>query len=96
MPRLDPQRLREVREDWAARGFSCDVWVDPPGRRWEDFVHGVDELVMLLEGEMEFEIEGERRRPAVGEELCIPAGARHSARNVGTTTARWLYGYRTG
>ena len=29
-----------------------------------------------------------------GEELLIPARALHSARNVGSTTARWLYGYR--
>lgn len=94
MSGIDPERLRAVQKDWAARGFSCDVWVDPPGRRWEDFVHAVDEVVMPLEGEMEFEIEGERHRPGIGEELFIPAGARHSARNVGATTARWLYGYR--
>jgi hypothetical protein len=30
----------------------------------------------------------------IGEDLLIPAGAVHSARNVGKTTARWLYGYR--
>jgi hypothetical protein len=32
--------------------------------------------------------------PQIGEELLIPAGADHSARNIGTTTARWLYGYK--
>lgn len=83
----------EVEADWAARGFSCDLWVDPPGRRWEDFVHEVDELVLVLEGEMEFEVEGARHRPVPGEELLIPAHATHSARNVGPRTARWLYGY---
>lgn len=83
-----------VAADWGARGFGCDLWVDPPGRRWEDFVHPTDELVMLLEGDQEFEIEGAVRRPAVGEELLIPAGAVHSARNVGRRTSRWLYGYR--
>ena len=85
-----------VAADWAARGFGCDLWVDPPGRRWEDFVHPTDELVMLLEGEQEFEIEGVVSRPAIGGELLIPAGAVHSARNVGRTTSRWLYGYREG
>ena len=79
---------------WAARGFSCGLWVDPPGQRWEDFVHDTDEIVSVLEGEMEFEIEGEVRHPGPGEELLIPAGALHSARNVGSTTARWYYGYR--
>jgi quercetin dioxygenase-like cupin family protein len=70
--------------------------VDPPGQRWEDFTHPTDELVLVLEGAMEFEVEGRAVRPATGEELLIPAGARHSARNVGGTTARWLYGYRSG
>ena len=83
-----------VARDWASRGFSCGLWVDPPGQRWEDFVHGTDELVMVVEGRLELEIDGERHRPEVGEEVFIPAGALHSVRNVGGTTARWLYGYR--
>ena len=66
--------------------------MDPPGQRWEDFTHTTDELVLV----MEFEVAGQIVRPAVGEELLIPAGARHSARIVGNTTARWLYGYRRG
>lgn len=84
----------EVARDWVARGFSCALWVDPPGQRWEDFVHPTDELVMLLEGELELEVAGALSRPTVGEEIFIPAGASHSVRNVGGTTARWLYGYR--
>ena len=84
----------EIAADWAARGFSCDVWTDPPGRRWEDFRHAEDELVVVLDGEVEFEVGGRVHRPQVGEELLIPAGTIHSARNVGTSAARWLYGYR--
>jgi quercetin dioxygenase-like cupin family protein len=53
----------------------------------------MDELVVVLEGEMEFEIAGRVYRPAIGEEVLIPAGAVHSARNIGATTARWLYDY---
>ena len=83
----------EIAQDWAARGFSCELWVDPPGRRWEDFVHSTDELVIVLEGEMEFEINGEIIHPDTGQELYIPAGAVHSARNIGDSTARWLFGY---
>lgn len=88
-----PDRQRIAR-DWASRGFSCELWVDPPEQRWEDFVHATDEVVVVLEGDMEFEIEGRLHRPKAGEELFIPAGARHSARNIGATTARWLFGYR--
>jgi hypothetical protein len=42
---------------------------------------------------MEFETAGQVFHPQPGEELLIPARAVHSARNIGTTTARWLYGY---
>jgi glyoxylate utilization-related uncharacterized protein len=52
------------------------------------------EPATVLEGEVEFEVAGQVHRPQAGEELLIPAGAVHSARNVGTRTARWLYGYR--
>jgi len=83
-----------IAADWAARGFSCDLWTDPPGQRWEDFTHAADEVVIVLEGKMEFEVEGQVHHPQIREELFIPAGAVHSARNIGSTTARWLYGYR--
>jgi quercetin dioxygenase-like cupin family protein len=84
----------KVLRDWAARGFSCGLWIDPPGQRWEGYVHDTDELVVVLEGELEIEIAGRRHRPKSGEELFISAGARHSVRNIGGTTAKWLYGYR--
>lgn len=83
-----------VRDDWHRRGFSCAVWVDPPGQVWEDYVHTTDELLMLLEGTLELEFGGRRVRPAVGEELFIPARVRHSVRNLGRGWARWLYGYK--
>lgn len=82
--------------DWSAREFSCELWVDPPGQRWEDFTHASDAVVTVLEGKMEFEVEGEVARPAAVEELLIPAGAVHSAHNIGKTTARWLFGYKRG
>jgi mannose-6-phosphate isomerase-like protein (cupin superfamily) len=88
----EPGRTK-IAADWAARGFSCDLWTDPPGQAWEGFRHATDEVVTVLGGEMEFEVAGQVHHPKIGEELLIPAGAVHSARNVGQTTARWLYGY---
>jgi mannose-6-phosphate isomerase-like protein (cupin superfamily) len=79
---------------WRARGFSCGLWVDPPGQVWADYVHDVDELVMVVEGEVEFEVAGKRHKPEVGEELLIPARARHTVRNLGRSESRWLYGYK--
>lgn len=84
----------QVQRDWNARGFSCGLWMDPPGQTWEDYVHEMDELLLVLDGEMEIEMSGRTFRPRPGEEVFIPARARHSVRNVGGTAARWLYGYR--
>jgi quercetin dioxygenase-like cupin family protein len=91
MARIDQE---QVAVDWAHRGFGCDLWIDLPGQQWENFNHATDELIVVLEGEMEFEIAGQVCHLAIGEELLIPAGAIHSARNIGSTTARLLYGYK--
>lgn len=87
--------INAIRSNWRSRGFSCDVWTDPPGQIWEDYRHAVDEVVMILEGDVEFEIGSQILRPAVGEEVLIPAGVLHSVRNTGGITSRWLYGYKT-
>jgi quercetin dioxygenase-like cupin family protein len=83
-----------VARAWCERGFSCGLWVDPPGQVWADYVHDADELVMVVEGNVELEIEGNAHRPALGEEVFIPVRARHTVRNLGRGESRWLYGYR--
>jgi quercetin dioxygenase-like cupin family protein len=86
----EPNR-QKIPSEWAARGFSCDLWTDPPGQRWEDFRHATDELVTVLEGEMEFEVAGKVHHPQIGDELLIPAGTMHSAWYIGKATAKWLF-----
>jgi uncharacterized cupin superfamily protein len=83
-----------IAADWRRRGFSCDLWTDPPGQVWSDFVHDTDELVMPVEGQIELEVGDQTIRPRIGEEVRIAARTSHTVRNVGGTTARWLYGYR--
>lgn len=61
---------------------------------YKHFVHNTDERVLVLEGELEFEVNGEIIHPITGEELYILAGVIHSVCNIGGTTARWLYCYR--
>jgi mannose-6-phosphate isomerase-like protein (cupin superfamily) len=85
----------KIAQDWQARGFSCDLWVDPPGQVWEDYVHATDELLMLVEGKLELEMQGKTFRPDIGEEVLIPARTSHTVRSSGGTTARWLYGYKS-
>ena len=87
--------IAQLRADWAARGYSCEYWIDPPGQVWADFVHDADELVMLVEGEIELAFDGRTLRPGVGEEVLIPAGSRHTVRNTGAVSNRWCFGYRT-
>ncbi len=86
--------IERIPGDWQARGFSCDIWTDPPGQVWADFVHATDELVAPIEGEIELEFQGRTLRPAIGEEVLIPAGVAHTVCNVGPGRSRWYYGYR--
>ena len=89
-----PVRAEDVRiGDWRARGFSCDLFVDPPGREWNGFVHRTDELVTVLDGRLELLIGGDRFVAAPGDELLIPKGVIHSVRNLSAGATRWLYGY---
>jgi mannose-6-phosphate isomerase-like protein (cupin superfamily) len=84
----------QIRADWAARGYSCEYWIDPPDQAWPDFVHDVDELVVLLEGEIELSFDGRTVRPAIGEEVLVPAHSRHTVRNPGAASNRWCFGYK--
>ena len=83
----------EVGRDWRQRGYSCDLFVDPPGREWSGFVHATNELVTVLDGKLEIEIAGRRVIAEPGDEMFIPGGAVHSVRNIHAGTTRWLYGY---
>lgn len=83
----------DIYKRWAKEGFSCGTWVDPPGQTWEDFVHGTDEKVYVLEGELELKVDRKLMTLGSGDEALIPARAYHSVRNIGGRTAKWLYGY---
>ena len=83
-----------VAKDWHARGFSCGVWIDHAGREWRDTIPEMDEMFMVMSGELELEIAGEPVQPTVGKEILIPSGAPYTIRNIGGTTARWLYGQK--
>jgi quercetin dioxygenase-like cupin family protein len=86
--------VAKVKNDWQNKGFSCGIWTDPPGQVWSNFVHDEDELVMLKEGKIELSFSGQTFRPGLGEEILIPAGVRHTLKNVAQTTSRWYYGYK--
>jgi mannose-6-phosphate isomerase-like protein (cupin superfamily) len=83
-----------IRREWKTRGFSCDIFVDPPGQEWRDYSHETDELLMLIDGEIEVRFDGKVLRPKVGEEVFIPARTTHTVINVGSVTNHWFYGYK--
>ena len=86
--------IETVRQNWDQRGFSCQEWVDPAGQVWKNYVHDVDELLMVLEGALNLEMQGRIFNAVPGKEFFIPACTVHSVSNVGEKTARWLYGYK--
>ncbi len=90
----EPINRSEVADRWWREGFDCRLWVDPPGQEWIDFSHAVDEVVLLVQGDLIVELDGSQAHLSNGDEISIPAGVKHSVFNVGTTEARWLYGYR--
>jgi len=79
--------------DWRTRGFSCDVFVDPPGREWRDFVHRTNELVTVVEGRLRLTVGDETVVVEKGDEVFIPRTVNHSVRNIHHRATRWLYGY---
>ena len=56
----------DVKKDWQQRGFSFGVWEDSPGQVWQDFIHDVDELFMLAEGEVSVTIDDKTIDAIVG------------------------------
>ena len=84
----------KIKKDWDFRGYSFGIFKDPPGKIWADFVHRTAELVVLVEGEIEIEIEGNSEQPSIGEEIIIPANALQTVINVGKTNNVWYYGHK--
>ncbi|MCH8077177.1 MAG: cupin domain-containing protein [SAR324 cluster bacterium] len=92
-----------VGREWAGRGYDCRLFVDPPGREWNGFVHATNELVTVVEGALlctvEIDtveinaVEKKTIRLEMGDELFIPRDAVHSVKNIHTGTTRWLFGY---
>ena len=65
-----------------------------PGMLAPDHSHPGEEIVYIIEGSLEYQLEG---KPPVtleaGEVLFIPAGTIHSAKNVGSVNAAELATY---
>lgn len=90
------RRVDLQRHDLGVPGFEAvQVRVEfDPGASFGKHSHPGEEIIYVLEGSLEYEIEG--KSPVTlgaGEVLFIPAGAIHAARNVGSVTASELATY---
>jgi quercetin dioxygenase-like cupin family protein len=90
------KRTELQRHDLSAKGYEVvQVRVDfEPGTAFGLHSHPGEEIINVLDGSLEYVIEGEK--PVVlkaGEVLFIPAGKYHSAKNVGTIKASELATY---
>jgi quercetin dioxygenase-like cupin family protein len=61
----------------------------PPIRHW----HPGEEIIYVLEGTLEYEIDGQPTTVSAGEALMVPAEAVHAVRNVGNGNAAELATY---
>ena len=83
----------QVAHDWKMQGYSCDLFTDPPGREWNNFVHSTNELVTVVVGKLRLTIDGDEIVAEPGDEVFIPRGICHSVKNIASSTTHWLYGY---
>ena len=82
-----------VAAEWRSKGYSCDLFVDPPGQEWNGFVHSTNEYVTVVEGRLRMIVGEETVTLEEGDEVFIPRNAVHSVHNIHTGVSRWLYGY---
>ena len=80
------KRTELVRNDMSVAGREVvQVRVDfAPGAAFGKHSHPGEEIAYVLEGTLEYQLEGKTFTLKAGESLFIPAGAIHSARNVGS------------
>ena len=76
----DGSTIRELlgAEHGARNQTLAEAWLEP-GQATERHYHSVtEELYVLLDGEGEMEVDGERRRVGPGDAILIPPGAWHT------------------
>jgi quercetin dioxygenase-like cupin family protein len=87
-PKFDDKgiaRTETVRRDFDGNREAIQVRVDfAPGASFPKHSHPGVEIAYVLSGTIEYELQGKTIRLQAGDSLYIPAGAVHSAKNVGS------------
>src|SRR5687767_15548159 len=83
------------RHDLSAPGREVvQVRVDfNPGYVAPRHTHPGEEIIYVIEGSLEYEIDGKSAKVKAGDVLFVPAGATHTAKNIGRGNAAELATY---
>ena len=83
------------RHDLSAAGREMiQVRVDfDPGYAAPRHTHPGEEIIYVLEGTLEYQIDGKSTRVKAGDVLFVPAGTIHSAKNIGSGNGAELATY---
>ncbi|AVR94530.1 cupin domain-containing protein [Pseudoduganella armeniaca] len=96
-PKFDSKgiaRTETVRRAFDSQREAIQVRVDfAPGASFPKHSHPGVEIAYVLSGTIEYEMDGKTIRLQAGESLYIPAGAVHSAKNIGNDVISELATY---
>jgi mannose-6-phosphate isomerase-like protein (cupin superfamily) len=68
----------------------AEAWLEPGQATQRHYHAHTEELYVLLEGEGEMEVDGDRARVGPGDAILIPPGARHQIRAAVDAPLRFL------
>lgn len=87
--------IEKIESDYIEWGFSFDVGVINAGDGVNEAVHDdKHELVTMENGKYQFIIDSESFFQGGCVEVLIPAGAKHSIKNIGINNSKIYYGYK--
>ncbi|MBX9695855.1 MAG: cupin domain-containing protein [Cyanobacteria bacterium] len=80
---LGYQSRTDLEARLAVQGYSTFFWQDRPGATYTKHYHDHDEVIVVFAGRIELTIEGEKYCVGEGDELLLPRGTMHEAKNPG-------------
>ncbi|MGH2988948.1 MAG: cupin domain-containing protein [Microbacterium sp.] len=87
----DPLFRQRYRFEHEGDHLKIEIETQPGGGVLSEHIHpGLQERYRILEGQLTFELDGEKRPAGPGDELVVEPGARHRFENTGPGPSRLL------
>ena len=83
-----------IRTELVQEGYSVFKWADSAGTEYTPHHHDHHESIWVIEGEIEFGIEGEKISLGPGDRLFLPKGTTHTAIVPGPENCFYLVGQK--